>query len=223
MDEPVDEPVDESLNDHQLELLLAARDPAASLPPADPERVARLLEDAMSHDVQMSEDQLLPEADPRRRTPLTWVLAAAAVLVIAGVGFFAMFGGENDQPTATPPADEVPATVQHLTAPQPTQGRCAMVTARLLGNQETAFDGTVTAIDGGSVTLEVSHWYRGGDQDLVVVDAPDPELQALILSVKFDQGGRYLVSATDGVVTVCGFSAPYSADLAAIYGEAFGA
>ncbi|MBF4769692.1 hypothetical protein ISU10_18135 [Nocardioides agariphilus] len=210
------------MNDDQLRELMSSRDPAASLPPARPERVARLLEDTMSPDVQTPADQR-QEADPRRRTPLTWVLAAAAVLVIAGVGFFALNGGEGRQPTATPPSSEAPRTVLHLTAPPPTQGRCAMVTARLLGNQDSAFDGTVTAIDGRSVTLEVSHWYRGGDQDLVVVEAPDPEMQALIQSVTFDQGGRYLVSATDGIVTVCGFSAAYSDDLAAIYAEAFGA
>ncbi len=37
----------------------------------------------------------------------------------------------------------------------------------------------------------------------------------------FEEGGRYLVSATDGRVTVCGFSAPYSAELAALYEQAF--
>ena len=208
------------MNDDQLRDLLATRDPAALLPPADPQRVARLLEDTMSHDVETpTHDPSHPGTDPRRRTPLTWLLAAAAVLVIAGVGVFAIFGGE-DQPVATPP-DPAPASVLHLSAPGSVQGRCAMVTPELLSLQETAFDGTVTAIDGTQVTLEVGHWYRGGNEDLVTVEATDAQLRELIQAVEFEQGGRYLVSATDGSVTVCGFSAPYSDDLAAIYAEAF--
>ena len=39
--------------------------------------------------------------------------------------------------------------------------------------------------------------------------------------MSFEEGGRYLVSATDGRVTLCGFSAPYSTELAALYDQAF--
>ncbi len=174
----------------------------------------------MTHDLE-THDTSDQKADPRRRTPLTWLLAAAAVLVIAGVGVFSLFGGE-DQPVAKPAPDPTPATVLHLSAPAPDQGRCAMVSAMMLGNMETAFDGTVTSMSGDSVTLEVGHWYRGGDEDLVTVEAPGAELRALIQAVSFEDGGRYLVTANEGVVTVCGFSAPYSEDLAALYAEAFG-
>ena len=97
-----------------------------------------------------------------------------------------------------------------------------MVTATMLANMGTAFDGTVTSISGDTVTLEVGHWYRGGDEDVVEVEAPEAKLQALIQAVSFESGGRYLVTANDGVVTVCGFSAAYSEELAALYAEAFG-
>lgn len=215
--------MDESLTDEQLRALLQSRDPAVSLVPATHESVARLMEDAMSHDVETpTHDPSHPETDPRRRTPLTWLLAAAAVLVIVGVGVFALFGGE-DQPIATPTPDNVPASVLHLSAPGSVQDRCAMVTPELLSLQETAFDGTVTSVDGNQVTLEVGHWYRGGNEDLVTVEASDAELRMLIQAVSFEQGQRYLVSATDGIVTVCGFSAPYSDELAALYAEAFAA
>ena len=109
-----------------------------------------------------------------------------------------------------------------------TDGGCAQVTvvlgasAETLAQQTVAFDGTVTTLADGAVTLSVGHWYAGGPTDLVRVQAPEEELQELVGAVKFKQGGRYLVSATDGQVTVCGFSAPYSADLAALYDQAFG-
>ena len=48
-------------------------------------------------------------------------------------------------------------------------------------------------------------------------------MQALVQAADFQTGQRYLVSANDGFVTVCGFTAPYSDDLAALYAEAFGA
>jgi hypothetical protein len=219
----VDDSVSDQSSDDQLRELLRLRDPAASLAPVDPGRLAGLLEDTMSHDVETpTHDPSHPEADPRRRTPLTWLLAAAAVLVIAGVGVFALFGGE-DQPTATTQSERTaPASVLQLSAPEQTLGRCAMVTERLLARQTVAFDGTVTRMDGGTVTLEVNRWYRGGDADLVTVEAPDARLQALILAVRFEAGERYLVTASNGEVTVCGFSAPYSDALAALYAGAFG-
>ena len=189
---------------------LRSRDPAALLPPADPARVTRLLEDAMSHD---------PSTDTRRRRPLTWLVAAAAVLVIAGVGAFALLGGE-DQP-AVPTAKDPAPTVMELSARPSSAAKCAVPTAELLSNQETAFDGTVTSLTDGLVTLDVGHWYRGGPADQVTVDAPPAGMQALLLAADFQVGQRYLVSANDGFVTVCGFTAAYFDDLAALYAEAF--
>ena len=198
--------------DTELFERLRAHDPAASLPPAEPARVARLLEDAMSHDL---------DTPARRRSPLTWLVAAAALLVIAGVGVFAVVGGDDEPqvPTAQDPAP----TVVELSARPPVAARCAVPTTELLGNQETAFDGTVSAITDGTVTLAVTEWYRGGPADQVTVDAPPTDMQALVQAADFQAGQRYLVSANDGFVTVCGFTAAYSDDLAALYAEAFGA
>jgi hypothetical protein len=206
------------VNDEELLERLRSRDPAASLPPADAARVARLLEDAMSHDLD-SRGTDRTHADPRRRTPLTWLVAAAAVLVIAGVGAFALLGGED--PPSVPTAEEPAPTVLELSARPPSAAKCAAPTAELLALQEIGFDGTVTSITDGLVTLEVGHWYRGGDADQVTVGAPPEDLQALLLAADFQEGQRYLVSASEGFVSVCGFTAAYSDDLAALYAEAF--
>ena len=200
----------EDTDDIELFERLRAHDPAASLPPADPAQVARLLEDTMSHDL---------DTPTRRRSPLTWLVAAAALLVIAGVGVFAVVGGD-DEPQV-PTAQEPAPTVVELSARPPVVGKCAVPTAELLGNQETAFDGTVSAITDGTVTLDVTEWYRGGPADQVTVDVPPVGMQALVQAADFQVGQRYLVSANDGFVTVCGFTAPYSDDLAALYAEAF--
>jgi hypothetical protein len=164
----------------------------------------------------MSHDHDTPT---RHRTPLTWLVAAAAVLVIAGAGAFAVLGGD-DEPQVPTAKDPVP-TVVELSARPPVAAKCAVPTAELLGNQETAFDGTVSAITDGTVTLDVRSWYRGGPADQVTVDAPPADMQALVQAADFEAGQRYLVSANDGFVTVCGFTAAYSDDLAALYAEAF--
>jgi hypothetical protein len=201
-----DEPEDTELFER-----LRAHDPAASLPPAEPAQVARLLEEAVSHDL---------DSPTRRRSPLTWLVAAAALLVIAGVGVFAVAGGE-DEPSVPTAQDPAP-TVVELSARPPVAAKCAVPSAEILSLQETAFDGTVSAIADGTVTLDVATWYRGGPADQVTVDAPPTDMQALVQAADFQVGQRYLVSANDGFVTVCGFTAPYSDDLAALYAEAFG-
>ncbi|HEU5037264.1 MAG TPA: hypothetical protein VFT70_09665 [Nocardioides sp.] len=201
-----------------LRARLRAADPASSLPPADPERAARLLEDVMSTELT-TENRA---TGTRGRGPLTWLVAAAAVLIIAGVGIFAVVG--HDDGPAAPPTAVDDQSVTELSAPSPTAyaAKCMVPSAETLAQQSVAFDGTVTTLADGAVTLSVGHWYAGGPTDLVRVQAPEEELQDLVGAVKFEQGGRYLVSATNGRVTVCGFSAPYSADLAALYDQAFG-
>ena len=172
----------------------------------------------MTHDVETHADQDTPV---RKRSPLAWLVAAAAVLVIAGVGTFALLGGGDDP--AVPSAKEPPPSVMTLSALPPSTAKCMVVSPAVLQQQEVAFDGTVNSISDGLVTLDVSHWYLGGDADQVTVQAPPADLQALVQAADFKVGQRYLVSATGGSVTVCGFTAPYSAELAAMYDEAFGA
>lgn len=210
--------------EHDDELLarLRAADPASTLPPAAPDRVARLLEETMSNDV-LTESR---ETGTRRRGPLTWLVAAAAVVVIAGAGVFFLVNGDDDPVTAADPEPTSPAstdgTVTELTAPGGTQGRCMLPSAEAMAGNEVAFDGIVQSIEGDLVTLAPSEWYAGDPTDLVSVEAPGEAMQALVVSVKFEEGGRYLVTSADGEeLMVCGFSAPYTAGLASMYTEAF--
>ncbi|MCW2766555.1 MAG: hypothetical protein JWO11_2514 [Nocardioides sp.] len=201
-------------SDDELRARLRDADPAASLPPADPDRVARLLEDTMSSD-PTTESRGTGTHD---RSPLTWLVAAAAVLIIAGVGFFgfqSLSGGDNKVPTAS-----TQPTVTELTGGT-AAGRCMVPTAEVLANQAVAFEGTVQAISAGVVTLVPGHFYAGAETDLVEVQAPPDELAQLIGAVDFQVGGTYLVSATGGRVSVCGFSGPVTPALQALYAEAF--
>lgn len=210
--------------EHDDELLarLRAADPASTLPPATPDRVARLLEETMSNDV-LTESR---ETGTRRRGPLTWLVAAAAVVVIAGAGLFFVLNGNDDPVTAADPEPTAPAStegsVTELTAPGDTQGRCMLPSAEAMAGNEVAFDGTVRSIEGDLVTLVPTEWYAGEPTDLVTVQAPGDAMRALLVAVKFEEGGRFLLTSADGEqLMVCGFSAPFSAGLASMYTEAF--
>jgi hypothetical protein len=239
--DPQHDPHDEQ--DDDLRALLHRADPASSLSPADPDRVARLLEDTMT-------DPLHDESridGTRDRSPLTWLVAAAAVVLIAGGVLFAVARGDDEPepPTAAPPAstdagtdaspsadDPDPSTGSSDPAGTTTEltfaggavtGRCLPPDAspQVVAAQTTVFDGTVESISGRIVTLTPTRWYAGDETDRVVVRAPGAELEALLSAVSFEEGGRYLVAATDGQVTVCGFTGPYTDQLASLYEQAF--
>ncbi|MCZ7533768.1 MAG: hypothetical protein M5U23_10215 [Acidimicrobiia bacterium] len=147
----------------------------------------------------------------RSRTP--WFAAAAAVAAaIVAVSVIAV-GPKGEQPVASTPLA--------LTAGESnTLASCIMMTPEIIAESEVAFAGIVTAIDGETVTLEVTKWYAGGDNATVIVTAP-AGFEALIGNVPFAEGGNFLVSATDGVVNYCGMSGEATAELQALYDAAF--
>jgi hypothetical protein len=86
-----------------------------------------------------------------------------------------------------------------------------------------AVDAEVTAVEAGTATLDPTAWYAGEETDVVEVDAGSADLEALIGAPRFEEGQRYLVAANEeGEVMVCGFSGPWSDQLADLYAEAFG-
>ncbi len=206
--------------DDDLRDQLRALDPAASLRPADPVWVARLLEDTMSNDVD-SDIPETRETGVHERSRFTWLVAAAAVLLIAGVGGFILLDRGTDDVPAAGTGDQAP-TVTTLGVPgSGLAAKCAVPSAQLLAGHPLAFDGVVDDITDGVVTLTPTMFYAGEPTDRVRVEAPPEELQQLLLSVNFEVGQRYLVSASDGQVSVCGFSGPWSAELEQLYVEAF--
>jgi hypothetical protein len=186
-----------------------------------------MIEARMWHRVAVPDDDTLTEESRRTgtrdRSPLTWTVAGVVLLLIVGAVVFGLLTRGSDEADA--PSDDAPDTdprsVTELVAAPPTQ-RCMLPNAEVLRGQEIAFDGEVDSVAAGEATLVPSRFYAGDPTDLVVVKAPDGDVQALLAAVDFREGERYLVSASDGSVTVCGHSGPYTEDLAALYAEAFG-
>ena len=201
-----------SENDDDLLARLTAADPATRAPLPSEHWIHDLTEATMTH----------TERHPRRRTWLVAAAAAVAVLVVGG-GVTALNRGDEPAKPPTAQASDPASgpTTTELGAPPPSTAKCMVPNAQVLKGAQVAFDGTVVAIDGDRVTLDVTTWYAGGPTDQVVVAAPADDLRALLLGVEFEQGKRFLVAAHDGQVMICGFSAAYDAGLAALYAEAF--
>jgi|SRR6478609_7854496 len=205
------------MNDDELRQRMRTADPASALPPGDPAGVARLVEDVMSTELT-TENR---ETGTHERSRLTWIVAAAAVVVIASAGILGVRALTGDDTTPPPVASE-PASIELGVSGSAGSGKCMVPTAEALATADVAFDGTVTSMAGGEVVLEPTTWYAGGPAASVVLTAPSEQMQEVASAVSFEVGGRYLVSAVGGNVTLCGFSAPYSEELATLYGQAFG-
>lgn len=195
---------------------LQAADPAATLPPADPDRVSRLLEDTMSLDTPTESRA----TGTRRRSPLTWLVAAAAVVLIVLAATFVLMG-RGETPSAPPTAESPPDSLELTLPDQAAAGRCMVPSPEVLGRAQVAFDGEVTSVSDGRVVIQPTLFYAGGPADEVEVAQTSKSVRDLVLGVRFREGGRYLVAANDGEVMVCGFSGAYDAGLADLYEETF--
>lgn len=130
-------------------------------------------------------------------------------------------GAADPAASGTPTAPSASGGTLALTTDGSAAGKCAAPNAATLASFDTAFAGTVTALDDGTATLSVDEWYVGDEAATVTVATPSKDLQDLLMAVDFQEGKSYLVSATGGRVTLCGFTAEENPDLQALYDEAF--
>lgn len=151
--------------------------------------------------------------------------AGLAVTVLTGALLLGACGRDVDGPdpaTEVTPVTSGGGSVTSLEA-TPAEGdvRCAVPSVELLRTQDTAFEGTVTDVGDGTATLEVDTWYAGEEAEQVRVSTPSREIVDLLLAVDFQEGGTYLVSASEGQVSLCGLSAEKDDLLTGLYEEAY--
>ena len=169
-----------------------------------------LLEEIMSTPTE----QVTTEPAPKKRSPWLVGVAAAAVLVVVVGGVIALTGNSDDDQVASGPPLELNAGTEDVMA------SCIMFSVEELARAPLAFEGTVTSVEGETVTLDVDEWFKGGDAEQVVLHAP-AGMEALIGGIPFEEGGQYLITAYDGTVNYCGFSGPSTPEFRAAFEEAF--
>lgn len=138
--------------------------------------------------------------------PIAWIAAATAIVVVAA---FALLNSGGSAPLILSAGESDPALMS-----------CLPFSVDILDDMEVAFEGTVTSVDGDLLTLDVVKWYRGGETAQVQITAP-LGMEALIGGIPFEVGGSYLVSASNGVVSYCGYTGVATPDFRAAYELAF--
>lgn len=138
--------------------------------------------------------------------PIAWVAAAMAIVVVTA---FALLNSGGTAPLVLSAGDSDPAMMS-----------CLPFSVDVLDDMEVAFEGTVTNVDGDQLTLDVVTWYRGGDSEQVQITAP-LGMEALIGGIPFEVGGDYLVSASNGVVSYCGYTGVATPEFRAAFERAF--
>jgi hypothetical protein len=218
------------MNDDELRDRIARLDPArdAATEPITSPSARALLEATMNTPV----NQTTEKPGRPRWAPLVGVAAAlvAALAIGAAVVNSGDDGGEaapavSDTPTT--PASDAPTTppgklkVLELNAgAEDTMAMCMQISPESVASMPIAFKGTVETAENGIVTLHIDQAYKGTDAQMATLVAPDG-MQALIGGIEFEVGGQYLITATDGTINYCGHSGPATADLQAIFDQAF--
>ena len=182
-------------------------------PPTTPSARARL-ERIMSTSIDNPERSVVPLSPPPARG--RWLLAGAAALVaVAGIAIAVAGGGDDpaEREVAGPPLELSLGAADVMAS-------CLPVEAAILADMPVAFAGTATAVEGELVTLGVDRWYAGGDADVVQLRST-PGQVALIDGFDVEVGERYLISASEGTVSFCGFSGPATPELTALFETAF--
>ncbi len=200
-------------DDRHLREQLRSADPARDLAPLPPMWLDHRMEQIMSDTPSTPANK--PEAptttpSTARRPWIAIAVAAASVAAAAAIAVPLVLGGSP--------------TVEQLALPDGgglASGSCLPVTAEGLLEQEQAFAARVIAVEGETVTLEVTERFAGEVADRVTMPQVD-ELTSDFSLQPLAVGDEYLVVAGDGEIRGCGLSGPDSAELRALYAEAFG-
>jgi hypothetical protein len=209
--------------DDQLRQRLARLDPMSGAVSTDPATSATA-HDLMETIMETTESRPTHDEEPRNPRALL-LLAAAAVAVIAlAVGAYAIVGGDDDDSAPQDVATEGEAPTELALTLEPSDPMtqiCIAVDATVLAPVDLAFGGTIGQVTESSVTIDVDHWYKGGDADVVTLEIAEGGNEVALDGVAFVSGERFLVTATGTTVNTCGLSGPASPEFEALFDEAF--
>lgn len=214
------------MTDDELRARLARSNPVppdAAVDPVEGARATTLRRQIMTNDAggagQHGTSRHGPgDATPWwRRTPVA-VAAAAAVAAAVVAGIVTTRGADEPDVLIVGPPLEL-----ELAASDPLSAMCLPVSEIEPSPDAVALGGEVSAVEGDLVRIAVDRWYAGQPADSpAVVELRGSSQSVALDGVDFVVGERYLVSATEGAVQVCGMSGPASPELEALYDGWYG-
>lgn len=152
------------------------------------------------------------------RRPIWTIVAGVAAAAVVALGAAAVIDnsrGDNDGNVVAGPPLELSLGEGSVIS------SCIVFDVAVLADMSPAFAGTVTSVEGDTVTLTVDRWYTGGDAATVALRGANGS-PALIDGFEFQVGGQYLITAAEGNVNFCGYSGLATPELTAAFEAAFG-
>lgn len=166
------------------------------------------------------------------------IAAAAAVVVLAGVGIAFSVGGD-DEPARTTAGQKAESpspsgssdgatessegpTVTYTLDGSNAPARCVPPNPEGIRELDAAFAGTAVAVSADQVVIEPTQFYRGEKASRVQITLGKQKPSAELLPVDFQEGKDYLVAIADGHVQLCGYTTPMRGDLAQSYAKVLG-
>jgi hypothetical protein len=165
-------------------------------------------------DLLTDDSQTTTPPPPLWRRPLVLAAVGAAAAAAVVISIVAVNSDDDPAPLA------VTTTTYDLGGDGAIMQSCLPLADIQPSPGAAALAGTVVSIDDVHVVLDVDHWYAGGDADRVILNASDQNVA--LDGVEFVVGDRYLVSAADEVVMVCGVSGPATPELEQLYDQWYG-
>lgn len=195
---------DDRLADEAMDQLRAAN------PAATPEL------DAKGHTMF----EQITTGEPKAPTPAwkRWPVAAGAFAAVAAIAVAAIVlttGGNGDGATAANP-DTDPTMDPGLSL-----GSCLAYSIEELQLREFAFAGTATEVGEGTITFEVDEVYNGDPGETITLEGDTSLQNSMYSDFQFEVGEQYLVSGEDTFAWGCGYTQPYTEQLAAEWAAAF--
>ncbi|MCW2780734.1 MAG: putative rane protein [Marmoricola sp.] len=192
------------MNDEELLATLQAADPARRRTGTD-SWIDDLLQATMSTGTNPD-----PKVSSTRRVRLAIGAAAAVAVAVVGVGGYLLARPGSGSPSTT-----APSVLTLKVAPANMSASCAAFTPAAMKYFDTVFDGTAVSLADGVATLRVNHWLTPGTADEVALaglGGTDTQVEDPPIEIKV--GTRYLITADKGVLGSCGFSGPWSQQVA---------
>ena len=168
-------------------------------------------------DREATSPQPQPSPDaPAPKASRLWIVAMAAVVALV-VAFTAVALRDDDEPKDQVSTDDGRSGA--VTEEQPTSGSCVeLYDFDTLDNREFAFDGTVKEVRSDRAEFTVNEWYRGGEGNEASKGGATGSSGLTpgegYPNVGLAPGERFLVAGDGDFVWACGFTQPYSPELA---------
>jgi hypothetical protein len=198
-------------------------DPIDRLRAADPVRPDEVPDASLARMTAKIQEHIMSDKqfDPTVRHPRGPLALVGGLVVVGALALAVALGSGLGGGAQSPgPVGVGPSPSEDPAAGGGGVASCLVYDPANLPTFEVVFDGTVTGIDGDQVAFEVNTGWKGAEGSITLT-APEENIAITGPLPDFAVGERYLVTASGGTISACGYSLDYDAETAASWAAAF--